>query len=468
MLVTDLYELTMAAGYLRRRMTATATFRLFVRRLPPGRGFLVAAGVEDAVARLLGFEVTGEDVDWLRGRGWPPELAGPLQGLRFTGDVDAVPEGTVVLAGEPLLEVTAPLPEAQVLETTLLNAVTYQTALTAAAARCVLAARGRPVVDFALRRTHGVEAGLAAARAGAVAGFAATSDVAAAQRYGLAATGTMAHSFVQAFPDERTAFTAFAEDFPAAPTFLVDTYDPVRGLGAAIEVVRQRGLGEVAAVRLDSGDLGAEARRARALLDAAGLPRVRIVVSGGLDAEGIDALERAGAPVDVYAVGTRVGTSADAPLLDSAYKLVEHDGRPVTKLSPGKGYAPGRTQVWRLPDGSGVLTARDEDGPPGGRPLLVPVVRDGLPIEPAGGLAAARRRCAAGLMALPAAARRIDAPRAPVSVPGPRLLALHEATVAGLSGDPAAGAPAQRVGAGAGPPRARPAGPRTATARSPG
>jgi nicotinate phosphoribosyltransferase len=243
----------------------------------------------------------------------------------------------------------------------------------------------------------------------------------------------MAHSFVQAFPDERTAFDAFAEDFPAAPTFLVDTYDSARGVEAAIGVIRHRGLADVAAVRLDSGDLATEAGRARALLDAAGLPRVRIVVSGGLDAEGIDALVEAGAPVDVYAVGTRVGTAADAPLLDSAYKLVEYDGRPVTKLSPGKGYPPGRTQVWRLPDGSGVLTGREEKGPPDGCPLLAPVVRGGLPVAPAGGIDAARHRCAAGLAALPAAARRISAPQAPTCRPSDHVRSAHARAVARLS-----------------------------------
>ncbi|MGZ4508941.1 MAG: nicotinate phosphoribosyltransferase [Blastococcus sp.] len=435
-LVTDLYELTMAAGYLRRGMRATATFSLFVRRLPPNRGFLVAAGVEDAVERVLDIAVTGEDVRWLVDRqGWPEGLADPLAGLHFTGDVDAVPEGTVVLANEPLLEVTAPLPEAQLVETAVLNAVTYQTALASTAARCVLAARGRPVVDFALRRTHGIEAGIAAARAGAIAGFAATSNVAAAERYGLTATGTMAHSFIQAFPDERAAFRAFAEDFPAAPTFLVDTYDTARGVAAAIEVIDERGLADRAAVRLDSGDLAAEARLARGLLDAAGLERVRVVVSGGLDDSGIEALMAVGAPVDVFAVGTRVGTSADAPLLDSAYKLVEYDGRPVTKLSPGKGYPPGRTQVWRRSGDPDVRAMRAETGPPGARPLLRPVVRDGLPVdpvEPDEAVAAASRRCAADLGVLPASARRLIDPEPPVCVLSARLRAEYDDVVAAL------------------------------------
>jgi nicotinate phosphoribosyltransferase len=433
MLVTDLYELTMAAGYLRRRMVATATFSLFVRRLPARRGYLVAAGIDEAVARLLDWRIGAEDVDWLcRHEGWPPELAEPLTGLRFTGDAWAVPEGTVVLADEPLLEVTARMPEAQVVESVLLNAVTYQTALASKAARCVVAAAGRPVVDFALRRTHGVEAALAAARAGAIAGFAATSDVAAAQRYGLRATGTMAHSFVQAFPDERSAFEAFAEDFPATPTFLVDTYVTAGGVAAAIDVIHAHGLAERAAVRLDSGDLAAEARAARRLLDAAGLPRVRIVVSGGLDEDGIDAMVRAGAPVDVFAAGTRVGTAMDAPVLDSAYKLVEIDGRPVTKLSPGKGYPPGRKQVWRRHGRPDLLTGRDRTPPERAHGLLRPVVADGLPVASASSIEEARRRCAEGLAALPPGALGIADPTPPVCDVDPELAALHRRTAAQL------------------------------------
>jgi nicotinate phosphoribosyltransferase len=432
-LVTDLYELTMAAGYLRRGMRGAATFSLFVRRIPAGRGFLVAAGIDEAVDRLLALRVTADDVAWLRHRlGWPAELAEPLAGLRFTGDVHAVPEGTVVLADEPLLEVTAPLPEAQLAETAVLNAITYQTVLATKAVRCVLAARGAPVVDFALRRTHGAEAGLAAARAGAIAGFAATSDVAAARLFGLPATGTMAHSFVQSFPDETAAFAAFAADFPRAPTFLVDTYDTAGGVRAAIEVITARRLGEHAAVRLDSGDLAAEARLTRRLLDAAGLRGVRIVVSGGLDEFGIDALVEEGAPVDVFAVGTRVGTSADVPLLDSAYKLVELDGRPITKLSAGKGYPPGPKQVWRRPGSLDLLCRRTEVGPAGARPLLRQVVRGGLPLESRGDLDAAARRCAADVAALPAQARRITDPQSASCEISPELRELTERTRARL------------------------------------
>jgi nicotinate phosphoribosyltransferase len=426
MLVADLYELTMATAYLRYGMARPATFSLFARRVPAGRGFLVATGVDEAVDRLLALEVTDEDVEWLATvLGCPASRVAGLRGLRFNGDAEAVPEGTVVLADEPLLEVTAPLAEAQVAETTLLNAVTYQTSVASKAARCTIAAAGRPVVDFSLRRTHGVEAGVAAARACAVAGFTATSDVAAAQRYGLRATGTMAHSFVQAFPDETSAFDAFAETFPDAPTFLVDTYDTAGGVAAAVTVIRRRGLADRAAVRLDSGDLAAEARLARTLLDGEGLGGVRIVVSGGVDEVVIDELVRTAAPVDVFAAGTRVGTAADAPFLDSAYKLVEYAGRPVTKLSAGKGYPPGPKQVWRRSGAADVLARRDEHPPAGASPLLVPVVRGGRRVRAPSSLVDAAARCAAGVAALPPSARRIAAPVAPSCRLSPGLERLH-------------------------------------------
>ncbi|GAA1641624.1 nicotinate phosphoribosyltransferase [Georgenia ruanii] len=445
MLVTDLYELTMAAIYRRRGMEAAATFSLFVRTLPPDRGFLVAAGVDEAVGRLLAWQVTDADTRWLATQlGTGEDTFAPLAGLCFTGEAWAVREGTVVLAGEPLLEITAPLPEAQVPESMLLNAVTYQTALASKAVRCVLAARGRPVVDFSLRRDHGLEAATAAARAGALAGFAATSNVAAARQLALAATGTMAHSYVQATGDERAAFEAFAAAFPASPTFLVDTYDTAGGVRAAAAVIQARGLAERAAVRLDSGDLAAEARLARRLLDDAGLPAVRIVVSGGLDELAVDDLAARGAPVDVFAVGTRVGTAADAPSLDSAYKLAQYHGRPVTKLSAGKGYPPGPKQVWRRPGAADVLTPRDDQGPPGARALLEPVVRGGRRLRPAATLAQAHARLAEGLAWLPGEAKRVRDPVPAVCVTGERLKRLHEEVRAGLrtaSAPPAAVTP---------------------------
>jgi len=257
-LLTDLYELNMAASYLRRSMTGQATFSLFVRALPPGRGFLVAAGLADCLAFLGDFSFTPEDLSYLRqARGYREETLRAFASLRFTGEVRAVPEGRVVFAGEPLLEVTAPVAEAQLAETVLLNHVTFQTVVPTKAARCVLAAGGAQLVDFSFRRTQGIDAGFAVARASAIAGFAATSNVAAARRYGLAATGTMAHSFIEAFGDERAAFAAFAEDFPAMTTFLVDTYDTGRGVRNAIEVARRLQLPGPVEVRLDSGDLAA-------------------------------------------------------------------------------------------------------------------------------------------------------------------------------------------------------------------
>jgi len=414
-LLTDLYELNMAASYLRRSVTGQATFSLFVRALPSGRGFLVAAGLADCVQFLEDFSFTPDDLSYLRQtRGYPEETVRALAGLRFTGEVRAIPEGHVVFAGEPLLEVTAPIAEAQLAETVLLNYVTFQTSVATKAARCVLAAGGAQLIDFSFRRTQGIDAGLAVARASAIAGFSATSNVAAARRYGLAAAGTMAHSFIEAFGDEQTAFAAFAEDFPGMTTFLVDTYDTARGVQNAIEVTRKLRLPGPVGVRLDSGDLEALARMARAMLDEAGLGDARIFASGSLDEYAIADLVAAAAPVDAYGVGTKMGVSADAPYLDSAYKLVAYDGRPVMKLSARKTSAPGAKQVHRGPDGD-VLALRDEPPPPGHEPLLVPVMREGRRLSAPEPLAAAQRRCRADLAWLPPATRALRDPE-PVPV----------------------------------------------------
>jgi len=414
-LATDLYEVTMALAYLREGLTAPATFSLITRESRAERGFLVAAGLADVLDHLERFRVDEADLDaFAEVLGVPVAELRPLAGLRFTGDVRAVPEGRVVLPGEPLLELTAPLPQAQLLETWVLNQISHQTALASKAARCVVAARGKPVVDFALRRTHGVEAGLHAARAGAIVGFAATSDVAAARVYGMRASGTMAHSFVEVFDDERAAFAAFAGAAVGPVTLLVDTYDTEEGVRRAAEVLRGVPPDREIGVRLDSGDLAALAQRARAILDAAGLARARIVASGGLDEHGIEELNERGAPVDVLAVGTKVGTSADAPYLDAAYKLVEYAGRPVMKLSEGKATLPGAKQVFRGPGCADVLGLADEACPAGSEPLLEPVVRAGRRIgprpSPAEAVAAARERFEADLAALPPAARALRGP----------------------------------------------------------
>ncbi|MEU4302155.1 nicotinate phosphoribosyltransferase [Kitasatospora aureofaciens] len=421
-LITDLYEVTMALSYLREGMTAPATFSLFVRKPPPERGFLVAAGLEPALDHLAGLRVDESDVAaFAEALDRPYADLEPLLGLRFTGELRAVPEGRIVLPGEPLLEVTAPLPEAQFVESYLLNQVCHQSAVASKAARCMLAADGRPVVDFSLRRTHGVPAAAQAARLGALVGFAGTSNVVAAHAYGLRAVGTMAHSYIEAFDDEAAAFRAFARAHPGPVTFLVDTYDTAAGVAVAADVLRESGLHEGCAVRLDSGDLGALAATARRILDGAGLPGVRITASGGLDEYGIDQLVRSGAPIDVFAVGTLVGVSADAPYLDAAYKLVEYDGRPMMKLSTGKVTAPGAKQVHRGPGLTDTIALRDEPAPPGTEPLLRTVVVGGKRTSPPSTLADARAAFEADLAQLPSAARRIRSPQLPSAAVSERL-----------------------------------------------
>ncbi|MFI5553546.1 nicotinate phosphoribosyltransferase [Streptomyces sp. NPDC051738] len=422
---TDLYEVTMAMSYLREGMTGPATFSLFVRDLPPERGFLVAAGLESALDYLSGFRVGPEDVDVFASALHRPrrDLEHLLE-LEFTGLVRAVPEGRIALAGEPLLEVTAPLPQAQLAETYVLNQLSHQTAIASKAARCVLAAAGHPVVDFSLRRTHGTQSGFQAARLGAMVGFAGTSNVAAATAVGIPAVGTMAHSFVEAFTSEEEAFRAFARSHPGPLTFLVDTYDTVEGVRVAARVLKDLDRGPGSAVRLDSGDLGALAVRARSVLDDAGLPDVRIIASGGLDEYAVDDLVRSGAPIDTYAVGTRVGVSADAPYLDSAYKMVEYDGRPVMKLSSAKVTAPGPKQVFRRAGCADVIGLADEQPPDDGSPLLETVMRNGQRIGARSGLDECRERFAGDLGGLPSAARRIRAPVAPRATASEHLSAL--------------------------------------------
>ncbi|XUM03036.1 nicotinate phosphoribosyltransferase [Streptomyces venezuelae ATCC 10712] len=422
---TDLYEVTMALSYVREDMRGRATFSLFVRDLPPGRGFLVAAGLEPALDYLSRFRVGRSDVqDFAETLRRPVGDLEPLHGLSFDGEVRGVPEGRIVLPGEPLLEVTAPLPQAQLVETYLLSLLCHQTAVASKAARCVLAAAGCPLVDFSLRRTHGPEAGAQAARLCALVGFAGTSNVAAARRYGIPAAGTMAHSYIEAFGSEEEAFRAFARTHPGPVTLLVDTYDTDRGVATAARVFRDLRLGPGCGIRLDSGDLGALARRARAALDAAGLADVRIVASGGLDEYGVDRLVREGAPIDAYAVGTKVGTAADAPYLDMAYKLVEYDGRPVMKLSSAKVTAPGPKQVFRGPGFRDVVGLAHEEPSGGTEPLLRTVMRGGLRTEPPDTLAAARERFEKDLAALPQDARRLERPVPPRPTASARVTAL--------------------------------------------
>jgi nicotinate phosphoribosyltransferase len=409
-LLTDLYELNMAASYLRLGMEQEATFSLFVRALPRTRGFLVSAGLEPCLQFLESFEFPEKDLDYLEGElDFPREVVDAFAGLRFQGEVWAVPEGRIVHAGEPLLEITAPIAVAQLVEPYLLNQITFQTTIASKAARCVIAADGRDVVDFSLRRTHGLEAAVTVARVSSIVGFSATSNVEAARQFGLDVAGTMAHSFVESFPTEADAFRAFAEHHPARSTFLVDTYDTLNGVRTAIDVIRELGLSNNLGVRLDSGDLGELAGQTRKILDEAGLPHVRIFASGGLDELEVHRLVRDGAPIDAFGIGTRMGVSADAPSLDSAYKLVEYDGRPMIKLSSQKVTAPGRKQVFRGPDGD-TLGLREEPLPPDTEPLLVPVMSDGKRTGPHRTLDTARALFRADLERLSEGARRIENP----------------------------------------------------------
>jgi nicotinate phosphoribosyltransferase len=416
-LLTDLYELNMAASYLRREMTAPATFSLFVRRLPSERGFLVAAGMEEGLEILEGYSFEESDLAYLATLGFDDAALEAFAGLRFSGDVRAVAEGRVVFADEPLLEVTAPIAEAQLVETILLNQITFQTTLASKAARCRLAGHDKvELVEFGFRRTQGFEAGLAAARVSAMVGFSATSNVEAARRYRLAPAGTMAHSYIEAFVTEIEAFRAFAEDLPGRITFLVDTYDTLEGVDHAIEVIEELGLHEGVGVRLDSGDLAALARATRRALDDAGHPEVRIFVSGGLDEHSIAALVEQGAPVDAVGVGTRLGVSADAPFLDSAYKLVSYDGRPVAKFSEGKATYPGAKQIFRAEGLVDQLGLAEESAPEGTESLLEVVMAKGRrlrPSDPVESLAEARTRFEGDLAALPESARRLRDATAP-------------------------------------------------------
>ncbi len=383
-LLVDLYELTMVDLYRREGMaTKPATFSLFVRSLPLQRGYLVAAGLDDALSWLEGLRYDEPDLAAIERIGiFSLEFLDWLGRLRFSGDVRAVPEGSVVFAHEPILEIEAPLAQAQLAETFLLNQVTLQTTLATKAARCRHAAGGRAVVDFALRRTQGIDAGMKLARICRLVGLAGTSNVAGAERYGVPASGTMAHSFVQAHQDETEAFRTYAQAFGEATVLLVDTYDTIGGVERAIEVAlerRQQG-SDIRGIRLDSGDLAGLARHARARLDQADLASVQIFASGGLDEhEMYRLIHGEGAPIGGFGVGSALGVSADAPTLDSVYKLVAYDGRPVLKTSTGKAIWPGAKQVWRAPDwSSDTLALADEPPPsPGHLGLLEQVMAQG-------------------------------------------------------------------------------------------
>lgn len=417
-LSTDLYELTMAAGHYGAGAPPRATFELSVRSLPRDRGYLLAAGIELALVYLEGLRFTAADIEYLR---QIPQLRRApagffddyLPGFRFGGDVWAVAEGEPVFPNEPLLRVTAPLIEGQIVETALLSTVLFQTSVASRASRVVRAAAGRPVFELGARRAHGAEAGALAGRAAFIGGCSGTSDVEAGLAFGLPLAGTMAHSWIMSHDSEKEAFIRFIDMYGDRTVLLIDTYDSER----AVDRIAAAGLSPFG-VRLDSGDLLAESRAIRARLDAAGLRGTRIFASGDLDERRIAELVEDRAPIDIFGVGTALSTSSDAPALGGVYKLVEVDRaglvQPVLKLSRGKGTYPGPKQVWRVADCGAVthdVLATDREPPPGqGRALLSPVMRRGRRLRPGPPMQEIQDHALRAVEALPAGVLRLEEP----------------------------------------------------------
>lgn len=413
-LLTDLYQLTMAQAYLEQGMTEPAVFEFFVRRLPPQRNFLLAAGLAQVTDYLTSLRFSADDLAWLdQTRRFSSNLLRYLEGLRFSGSVDAMAEGTVFFPNEPILRAVAPMPMAQLVETRIMNLLNFQTMIASKAARSVLIAEGKPLIDFGLRRAHGAEAGLYAARASYLAGFAGTATVLAGRAFGMPIFGTMAHSFVQAHRDEADSFLHFAQAQPDNVVLLIDTYDTeaaAQKVVALAPTLAAKGI-PVKGVRLDSGDLADHARKVRKILDEGGLPHATILASGNLDEYRLRDLILSRAPIDSFAVGTAMTTSADAPSLDCAYKLQEYAGRPCRKRSEGKATWPGRKQVYRMRGADGqweydvLTTSTDEQK---GEALLQPIMREGNLVRPLPLLMDSRSHAAEQLAQLPLALKRLE------------------------------------------------------------
>ena len=406
-LFVDLYELTMSASYAAHDLDQPATFDLFARHLPPGRGYLVSCGLDPALDYLESLRFESDTLDYLSSLDlFDESFLSLLSTLRFTGEVRAIPEGELVFPNEPILQVTAPLVEAQLVETFLLNCVGFQTMIATKASRVATACDGRTFVDFSPRRDHGSDAALKAARSAYVGGAAATSLVLAGQTYGLELSGTMAHSYVMRFDNEADAFLTYARDFPGRAIFLIDTYDTEQGARIAVEVAAKlEPKLWPRAVRLDSGDIDQLSRSVRAILDEGGLGDVRIFASGDLDEYRIAELTSADAPIDAFGVGTQLGTSGDAPYVSVVYKLVEDASGPKVKLSTDKVTLPGRKQVFRVTGDGGELRsdvlALEDEIVGDGRPVLCPVMRGGRRVDAAEPLDVLRDRCRASVAALP-------------------------------------------------------------------
>jgi len=425
-LFTDLYELTMSQAFLRQGMSATATFSLFTRTYPPNRAYFVSAGLEDVLDYLSNLNFSKRAIDYLRATGiFSDDFLEYLSGVRFTGSVRAIPEGRLYFTDEPAVEITAPLIEAQLAETFIINQVNLQSMLATKAARCVWAAKGRGIADFASRRTQGTDAALKMARASYIAGFSSTSNVLAASLYGMPPAGTMAHSFISSFPSELAAFRAYAASFPDRTILLLDTYDTIAGTWNAVQVAKEMEAGgtRLMAVRLDSGDFDALSRKVRKILDESGFDDVKILASGGLDEYELETLVNDGAPIDLFGVGTKAGVSADAPWSDMAYKLVCFDDRPVMKLSPDKVSLPGAKQVFRTKDADGMfakdIIALHDEELPGGLPLLEEVMRNGKRTGQSVTLEEVRKRFQEDFSSLDGRFKVLNnPPRFPVSISG--------------------------------------------------
>ena len=413
-LLTDLYELNMVQAYLDRGEDKEAVFEFFVRRLPPRRGFLLAAGLEEALTYLESLAYSAQDIDWLKHTGrFHDNLLDYLKAFRFTGDVDAIPEGTVCFPGEPLLRITAPLPMAQLIETRIINLMHFNTLIASKAARMVLAAPGKILSDFGLRSAHGAEAGLFSARASYIAGFSSAANVLAGVRYGIPVAGTMAHSYIQVHTDEAQAFEDFARTRPNGVILLIDTYDTEQGARKVVDLapkLKADGI-SIFGVRIDSGDLIAHARKVRKILDDGGLKDVIILVSGGINEDVLLQMKAENAPIDGFGIGVNLDSSIDAPSLDCAYKLQEYAGIPRRKRSEGKATWPGRKQVWRAYDLDGRMAGDvlsvETDKHPGGT-LIVPAMRGGRRLAPAPSLDEIRARAARDLARLPEPLRRLQ------------------------------------------------------------
>jgi len=413
-LLTDLYELNMVQAYLDRGEDKEAVFEFFVRRLPARRGFLLAAGLEEVLGYLETLAYGPQEIDWLKHTGrFHDNLLDYLKAFRFTGDVDAIPEGTVCFPNEPLLRITAPLPMAQLIETRIINLMHFNTLIASKAARMVLAAPGKILSDFGLRSAHGAEAGLFSARASYIAGFSSAANVLAGMRYGIPVAGTMAHSYIQVHSDEAQAFEDFARTRPNGVVLLIDTYDTeaaARKVVALAPKLKADGI-DIFGVRIDSGDLTAHARKVRKILDDGGLKQVIILVSGGINEDVLLQMKAENAPIDGFGIGVNLDSSIDAPSLDCAYKLQEYAGIPRRKRSEGKATWPGRKQVWRTYDREGRMAGdvlSVETDKHAGEALIVPMMRGGKRLAPAPSLDEIRARAARDLARLPEPLRRLE------------------------------------------------------------